>query len=58
MKKNECKEYIEMLARFLIKNKNRYSQDMSNKLKEKFNVFNISCGNDELDICISIHRRK
>ena len=32
MKKSECKELIESLAKFLIKNKNMYSQNMSKKL--------------------------
>lgn len=56
MKKNECKDYIESLSRFLIKNKNMYSQDMSKKLNEKWDRYSICCGNDKLqvEICFMI----
>lgn len=50
MKKNECKDYIESLAKFLIKNKNMYSQNMSKKLIEKWDSYSIYCGNDKLQV--------
>ena len=50
MKKNECKDYIESLAKFLIKNKNMYSQNMSKKLQEKWDSYSIYCGNDKLQV--------
>ena len=52
MNKGECKDFIEQLGKFLIKNKNMYSQDMSKKLKGKWEKFFISCSNQKIDVLI------
>jgi len=58
MNKGDCKDLIEQLGKFLIKNKNMYSQDMSKKLKEKFDVFRIGCSTEKIDILIEFRLRK
>lgn len=58
MNKGDCKDFIEQLGKFLIKNKNMYSQDMSKKLKEKYNGYKIACGNEKVDVLIEFTLRK
>ena len=58
MKKSECKDLIERLGKFLIKNKNMYSQDMSEKLKEKYSGYVIACSNEKIDVKIEFVLRK
>lgn len=58
MNKGDCKDLIEQLGKFLIKNKNMYSQDMSKKLKEKYDVYTITCGSEKVDILIRFDLRK
>ena len=50
MKKVECSSFIEALAKFLVKNKNMYSQNMSKKLKEKWDSFSICCSNEKVQV--------
>lgn len=58
MNKGDCKDFIEQLGKFLIKNKNMYSQDMSKKLKEKYNRYKIACSNEKIDVLIEFTLRK
>ena len=53
MKKAECTSFIESLAKFLTKNKNMYSQDMSKKLKEKWDSYSICCSNEKVQVEIN-----
>ena len=53
MKKVDCTSLIEALAKFLIKNKNKYSQDMSKKLKEKWDSYSIYCSNEKVQVEIN-----
>ena len=57
MKKEDCRYYIEMLAKFLLSKRSHYSQQMYMELKKEPKIFNICCGNDELDIHISIRKK-
>lgn len=54
MKKDECQWHIEALSKFLKKNKNKYAQDMSKALKYKWDTFSFGCGNDRVEIKVSI----
>ena len=52
MNKGDCKDLIENLGKFLIKYKNKYSQDMSKKLKEKYDTYTISCATSRIEVLI------
>ena len=53
MKKVECGSFIESLGKFLIKNKNMYAQNMSKKLKEKWDSYSICCSNEKVQVEIN-----
>lgn len=58
MDKRDCGELIENLGKFLIKNKNMYSQNMTNKLKEKRDVYKICCETSKVNIVIQIELKE
>ena len=58
MKKPHCADLIEELAKFLLKNKSMYSQNMSKAIKEPYDYYKIGCGNEDFDITICICKKK
>lgn len=58
MKKSHCTDLIEELAKFLLKNKSMYSQNMSKAIKEPYDYYKIGCGNDDFDITICFCKKK
>lgn len=58
MKKKDAKIIYELIEIWLKKNRNRIIQDMSVKLKEKYDEFGAGASNDEIQIELRIRRIK